>query len=387
VKAAVAVGLQPIITVVGAPEWATQGRKTRAQDGPLMPDPAAYGTFAKAAAMHYSGDTPGIPRVRYWQAWNEPNVSMFLMPQTANGKPVSPDWYRKLLNAFTDAVHSVHKDNLSLGGALAPFTVKNAAVETVSPLTFMRALLCVSADKVPKPTCADKVRFDVWTQHPYTSGNARHHAYNPNDVSLGDMNEIRPILNAAKRSGRLVSPRGPLFWVTEFSWDTSPPDPHAVPVLLQARWTAEALYRMWEAGVTLVTWFSLRDGPYPANDYQSGLYYRGRTIAQDRAKPTLTAFRFPFVAYAGKGKVSYWGRVPTSRAARVRIETKLPGNSQWRRRRVVSANRFGIFAGTLPIGAKTGYVRAVAGGSSSLGFSLTVPPDRAVTPFGIGPHK
>ena len=42
----------------------------------------------------------------------------------------------------------------------------------------------------------------------------------------------------------------PLFWVTEFNWDTKPPDPKGVPQRLHARWVSEVLFRMWRAGVS-----------------------------------------------------------------------------------------------------------------------------------------
>ena len=320
VKRAAAAGLEPILSVFGAPAWATTGRKKRAQDGPTQPSPKAYGDFATALSRRYSGNVDGLPRVRWFQAWNEPNVSLFLMPQFSGGAPYSPVWYRRLVNAFSDAVHSVHPDNLSIAGGLSPFTVRNLAVQTVAPLTFMRKLLCLSAAKVPRATCHERVRFDVWAQHPYTSGGPTHQAANPNDVSLGDLAKIRPVLTAARSAGNLVSRSPAQFWVTEFSWDTKPPDPHGVPLALHARWTAEALYRMWSAGVSLVTWFTLRDQPLATSDFQSGLYFRGPTLARDRAKPSLLAFRFPFVAYRAPGAVQAWGRTPTSAPGRVLIE-------------------------------------------------------------------
>ena len=52
---------------------------------------------------------------------------------------------------------------------------------------------------------------------------------------------MKVLLDAAART-RHVRSRAPVrFWVTEFSWDTNPPDPRGVPVKLQARWLSEAL--------------------------------------------------------------------------------------------------------------------------------------------------
>jgi len=49
--------------------------------------------------------------------------------------------------------------------------------------------------------------------------------------------------------------------VTEFSWDTTPPDPKGVPVQLEARWVPQALYQAWKSGVSFFNWGGLRDQP------------------------------------------------------------------------------------------------------------------------------
>lgn len=385
VKGVVAAGLQPILTLHEAPEWAAPTPRNRGQDGPTRPDPAAYGQFAEAAAKRYSGRTPGLPRVRYWQAWNEPNVSIYLMPQVQGSRNASPEHYRRLVNVFTDAVHRVHRTNVAIAGGLSPFTVRNDAVETVGPLHFLRELLCVSGGAKPRRTCSTRVRFDALAVHPYTSGNPTHEAHNPDDVSLGDLGELRPLLRAAVASGNLRRRTLPPVWITEFSWDSKPPDPAAVPIRLHTRWTAEALYRMWRHGVSHIAWFTLRDEPLATSDFQSGLYYRGATPARDRPKPSLQAFRFPFVAFHTSGGIEVWGRTPTSATATVRIELSTGG--RWRELARVRAGRNGVFMARLRSAAKKGFVRAVAGSQKAVPFSLTVPPDLAVAPFGGGRRR
>jgi hypothetical protein len=276
----------------------------------------------------------------------------------------------------------VDKDNVVIAGGLSPFTVHVGATRTIGPLRFMREMLCMSKGPHPKPTCTARTKFDVWAHHPYTSGGPTHHANLPDDVSLGDLPTMRALLDAAVKAHHVVSSRRVAFWVTEFSWDTNPPDPNALPVLLQARWTSEALFRMWQDGITLVTWLQLRDGSYPENPVQSGLYYRGGSLQTDRPKPTLQAFRFPFVAYAQRGGVFVWGRTPASRPAVVVLESRT--NGRWRRLATVRADRYGIFtrrvATSLPL---TAWVRArLANGTASRPFALRQPPDRFVHPFG-----
>ena len=161
-----------------------------------------------------------------------------------------------------------------------------------------------------------KVHFEIWSIDPYTAGGPSHEPPHPNDVSVARLPEMKSVLDAAVKAGNIVSTRPVRFWVSEFAWDSNPPDPGGVPVALEGRWVAESLYRMWSAGVSLVTWFTLRDQSRATSPYQSGLYFLGSTFARDRPKPALTAFRFPFVAYPAGKRISVWGRTPTSRRAR-----------------------------------------------------------------------
>ncbi|MFL5955201.1 MAG: hypothetical protein ACJ76I_13950 [Gaiellaceae bacterium] len=379
-SAAVGAGLIPIVSINDTPSWA----RSAPSGENFQPNVASFGSFASAAATRYDGRHRGVPRIKDWQAWIEPNVNSFLAPQyDSQNKPVSPEYYRLMVNAFAASVHAARPDNLVVAGGLSPFTVQVGDTRTVGPLRFMRMMLCLSSGPHPKPTCHRPVHFDVWSHHPYTTGNAQHHAVNPDDVSLGDLPKMKKLLDAAQAAGDLVSSHPIRFWVTEFSWDTDPPDPHAVPVALQARWTAEALYTMWSAGIDLVIWLQLRDEPYPQSPNQGGLYFRGASFARDRPKPTLTAFRFPFVAYLDKTGVRLWGRTPTSTAGTVTIEHRVGSGSPWRHFVTLHANRFGIFGATVASAlSPKESVRVRAPGSASLAFSLTEPPDHPYHPFG-----
>jgi hypothetical protein len=368
-------GFEPIVCVVGAPIWAVSGL-SKAGDGPQEPDPQQLAAFARAAAIRYSGTTPDLPRVRYWQVYNEPNLSGYLMPQYRAGRPYSPGWYRSMVNAFADAVHQVSRDNLVVAGGQSPFTFRNEyGLQSVPPLRFMRDLLCMSKGKRPKPSCSAKVSFDVWAHHPYTSGGPTHSAERPDDVSLGDLQEMKALLDAAVHAGHVVSRRPPLFWVTEFSWDSKPPDTEAVPVRLEARWVAEAVYRMWASGVSLVTWFSLRDQPFPKGYYQSGLYFVG-----GKPKPARDAFRFPVVAFVEGDGIHVWGRTPFGKRGRVALQ-QTTGDG-WRPLATLSTDRYGVFEGVVRARSTSGYVRARFGGRPSVPFSLRVPPDIRLNPFG-----
>lgn len=389
VRVATSNGLTPFVSIFTAPVWAQGGESTR---GPARPSPTALADFATAVASRYSGSYAGLPRVRFWQIWNEPNLSNYLMPQSDAGKPVSPEWYRDMVNAGAVALHAVHVDNVVVAGGLAPFggNVNEASgvqvpnQERIHPLHFMRLMLCMSNGSTPKPTCGDRTEFDVWAHHPYTYGDPTHSAYHPDDVSLGDLGEMRRLLEAAEAAGHIRSRQEVGFWVTEFSYDSQPADPKGLPPALHARWVSEALYRMWQNGVSLVTWFFLRDRPFPADMFQSGLYYRGESgIPSDKPKPALRAFRFPFVAFRESGgAISYWGRTPTSAKGAVVVEQRAGG--RWRRLAVPRVDRYGLFTGKVVRARGRGDLRArlINRSDVSVPFSLTVPRDFRFCPWG-----
>lgn len=350
VRLAAANGVKPVLGIYSAPLWAQDqsphpDRYGGLPAGPYKPNLAEIAHFAHALAARYSGSFPGLPRVRYWRFWNEPNLVIYLSPQFEDGKPFAPEWYRLMLNAFAKAVHAVHRNNVVVAGSLAPFAHPG---NTMAPLRFMRSLLCMSNGKDPRPVCSQRSRLDAFSVHPYTSGGPTDHASSANDVSLGDLPKVRRVLDAAARFHRIVSRAPAQLWVTEFSWDTRPPDPNplAAPLYLQARWTAEALYRMWRSGVRVATWFRLRDARWPGSKFQSGLYFRsGVRMALDVPKPTLTAFRFPFVAYRQRHGTFVWGRTPAGRPARVIIEQRW--SAGWKRLATLRSNRYGIFSAVL----------------------------------------
>jgi hypothetical protein len=360
-------GLEPLVYIAATPTWAF-----RTIDGARRPDPAQYRAFALAAARRYSGTRPGLPRVRYWQAWNEPNK--------VTGPPAKAGveaWYRTLVNGFAASVHSI-PGNFVVAGGVSPFGISTA----VAPLTFMRRLLCVSPGATPHATCSKTVHFDVWSVDPYTAGGPFHSTARPDDISVAGLPTMRHVLDAATRLGHVVSATGHVrFWVTEFAWDTNPPDPGGVPLALEGRWVAEALHQMWLSGVSLVTWYTLRDQPLKTSPYQSGLYLAGPTFASDRPKPAFTAFRFPFVAYPAGKAISVWGRTPPGSSGSVDVEQL--ERSAWAVVARLRPNRFGIFSAKVSAHGR-GPLRArlPVAGEASLPFSLVAPPDAVYQPFG-----
>jgi hypothetical protein len=344
-------GLTPLVTILSAPAWAG-GKKA---------SPPALGEFGTAITSRYSGSFEGLPRVKYWMVWNEPNLSSYLAPQVSGKKLVGAVRYRSMVNAFAAAAHAVRRDNMVVAGLVAPFPFRNDP----GPLKFMKAVL------------SGRTQFDIWAVHPYTSGGPRHHAVTSTGLSLGDLPKARALLNQAVRARRVVSTHPVQFWITEFSWDSKPPDPHGVPLGLEAQWVSEALFRAWKAGVSMFTWFLLTDEVFgPNTPFQSGLYFRN-----GKAKPALTAFRFPFLAIRHSRSVYVWGRTPAGQPATAVIERK--SGSGWKRVAQVKTNSVGIFSRTLPLRLPaSSFMRARTPSAKTIAFPLRPPPDVFVNPFG-----
>jgi hypothetical protein len=382
-------GLKVLASIYLAPAWAERCRVET--EGICDPDPNAFADFAEAAAKRYSGNLPGLPKVRFWKAWNEPNLVTFFMPQFRNGKKVSPNLYRAMLNRFTGRIKAVDPGNVIVGGGLAPLRTPSG----LGPLDFMRRLLCLKgrARPVPIPGCNARARFDIWANNPYTTGGPFHSSYGIDDVSLGDLPKVPRVLRAAMKYRKIITTRKSIpLWVTEFSWDSKPPDPGGVPMNILRKWVPEAMHQSWKAGVSKFFWLSLRDWARPpglpySQTFESGLYFRGDDILSDRPKPILRAFRFPFVAYGVRRGLRVWGRTPDSGPGRLRISYRF--RSGWRNVGTIRAGGNGVFSGLLRtrvVTPKRGHARATriggTGQKQSLNFSLRPIKNFYQRPFG-----
>jgi hypothetical protein len=326
VKTATADGLRVILQFTGAPEWA---------EGPDMPADATPGTwkpndtdieqYAVALGTRYSGNYPDpndpgrdLPKVWGFQFWNEPNTPEFLEPQFSGGRAVSPALYRGMLNSFYTGVKSVDPGALVVTAGTEPFGDAPPYGPRVMPATFWRGVLCVNeaGTALRAYRCPDPAHFDVLAHHPYSVGAPDTPAFNAGDVSIPDMHKLTAILRAAERGGTALPDIHHQVWATETGYNTRPPNPKGIPVGEAARWMDETLEILADQGVSVVTFDTIVDQP-PDPTYfttsQSGVYF-----LNGKAKPTLAAFEFPFVASREKGIVSFWGLAPT--AGRVRIE-------------------------------------------------------------------
>lgn len=319
IRDAAAHGLRVLASFTGAPRWAEGARRPKdAMPGTWRPDPRAIEAYGAALARRYSGAFPdplrpgsALPRVEAFQVWNEPNIPKYLSPQWIGRRPASPGWYRLMLNAFYRGVKSQAPRALVVTAGTGPFGDALPGGRLM-PTRFWRELLCVDTDgaHLRGRRCAGAAHFDVLSHHPYSVGSPTRRALNGDDVSIPDLAKLRAVLRAAERGGGALPRIHHRMWVTEVSYDSSPPDPDGIPAARHARFLEQTLYLLWSAGVDTVIWFQIRDQP-PDPSYiatnQSGVY-----TLDGRPKPALAAFRFPLVAARSGDRMRVWGRAPVT---------------------------------------------------------------------------
>lgn len=362
VRDASARGLDVVLTVYRAPDFALGPRLPEDHFlGVWRPDPAEFAAFGRALATRYSGSYAGLPRVRFFEAWNEPNLSGFLSPQYEQTRSVATDHYRRMLNAFGDAVHGVQAGNRIIAGATAPYGDDPGGSRT-RPLIFLRELLCLKQKRGElrrDQMCKGRAKFDILSHHPINlSGGPRLSAINPDDASTPDFKQVKNTLRAAERLNT-INGRHPV-WATEIWWETDPPQPNGVSLKRQARWTAESLYLLWKQGAKVVVNYVVRDHP---PDNVEGTIDSGLVKANGIKKPSFAAFRFPFVVDRKQdGGLRAWGKAPIGG----RVEIQRQAGQGWVT--VSSANASANTVFTKALGGPGTHFRAKVGGETSMAW-------------------
>lgn len=388
IAAALAAGLEPMLVVHGVPAYAecdgngnrpgTAGQLTcpgqpdRVDEMRYKPSPSEYAAFVTALSRQY-------PRVRYFEVWNEPNLWQFL---EAGSPSETIARYRQMVNQAYGAIKALNRGDVLVAGATAA-TTRDKPFRVLSPRWFLRTLV------------SKRVKFDVYSMHPYTPGGPHTKApYSSGSVWVGNLGQLNKILKQAERAGRIRSAWRVRFWVSEFSWDSAPPDCRrgeivrdgvtyllrAAPSALWTRWISEVSYRMWRQGVSALFWLQLKDFPAKLSAYQGGLYRWGGYSEIGRPKTGLQAFKFPFVAYKRHGSVFVWGRRPDASGGRIVIQARSGGS--WRKVQVLRATKSGLFKRTIRLAQPGSSMRArTPGGTSSVPFRLKPPR----VPLGIQP--
>lgn len=376
VRDAASRGLRTVLTIISAPPWAAgPGRPPGASAASWRPSGPALGDFAAAAARRYSGAYPdpaqrgaALPRVRFWQIWNEPNLSEHLAPQWRRRggrfRLESPRIYRAMLNAAYARIKAVHRDNLVVGAGTAPYGDPFSGGRRVMPVRFLRSLLCLSGRRLRPVRCPTRARLDAIAHHPYAVRGPRSPAHNADDVAIPDVRKLVRVVRAAVSKGRVLPRRRKRIWITEVSWDSRPPDPQGVPARRHAMWLADSFFQLWRQGADTITWFGVRD-QRPSPDYSS-TYQSGVLFAGGAPKLAARAFRFPFaMSRAGRTGALAWGRSPAGGVVVVERRRR----SGWRAVRSIRVRRGGTFLARLRF-ARGATFRARLGKETSLSWRL-----------------
>lgn len=367
-------GFDVELTVTAAPPFAQGPNRPpigdRAPAGSWKPDAAKYGDFVRAVAKRYSGTFEAggrtLPRIDYFEAWNEPNLHTYITPQYRGRENVSADIYVRLLNAAYEAVKSVDPTMKVVTGGTAPYgdPPSGKALKT-RPLAFYRDLLCLTK-KLRRGPCAggQEAKFDILAHHPINREDPpTAHARNDDDVEVADFGELGKMLRRAERLGTTGTPGRHGLWANEVWWQTNPPDRgEGVSLKTHARWTQQAIYLLWKQGASNVTFLQFRDARYRPGEFTLESYQTGIYTFREQRKPSATAVAFPFVTdRRGKRDLLAWGRAPKS--GRLTIEVRRKGG--FRR-----ASSFRVEAGevfTKSLRLRGGQdLRAKVGGARSL---------------------
>ena len=280
-----------LISLWGTPEWANGGQAPN-----YAPDDAtSLASFAYAAATRY-------PWITRWTVWNEPNVRVFLVPN-------SPRLYvTRLLNPTYRALKSVNSRNLVAGGVTSPRKTPSG----VSPIAWIRGMRAAHA------------LLDAYAQNPYpvrpgetpTSGGC----WRCTEITMATLPKL--IAEVKRDFGTRTR-----IWLTEYGYNSKPPSRWlGVPNALQARYVGEAALRAYLAPrVDLLIHFLVRDEPN-ASKWTSGFY-----TSRGKVKPSFNAYALPFAQVSRKGnRTTVWGNVrPRVGAQPYRLQQFRSGHWQW----------------------------------------------------------
>jgi hypothetical protein len=332
-------GIEPDLLLTGnAPLWATGPAPTPAErtSGIWNPSPAAYGQFVQAVARRYSGEyTPHgaskpLPRVHFWEIWNEPNWGSSLQPQLELDPPriVSAVEYRSLLDAGWAALRRTgHSADTIVIGSLSPRGITappkstravQAAVAVSSPLGFTRILYCLDTAYRPLrgraaalagcPATSEGSRqfprahpglfgASGYGIHPYPIAGppTEANAANPDTVEFGEIPNLEAALDRVQSA--YGSHRRMRVYNTEYGYVTHPPNanPGYISPLTAARYLNWTEYLTWrDPRIASTMQYLLYDPePRPGDVFGPGGFATGLISFHSRPKPTFYAYRMP----------------------------------------------------------------------------------------------
>ncbi len=376
-----------------APPWAAGGGQPSPGGlGQWKPSATAFKQFAQAVGTRYSGtydptldqtmsgDPNDLPRVSFWEIWNEPNFGGDLAPQAIKGSsvPTAAPMYRGLLNAGWSGLQSTGhgRDTILIGnldarGQQAPGSRSlpqglPGNFAATKPLQFIRTLYCVSstykelrggaAGLVGCPTSAAASRgfraanpalFNAsgFATHPYPV-NLPPSVASSTDPDYTEFSELPLLASMLDRIQRVYGSgkRFPIY-NNEYGYITNPPN-HELTALnptskfvspaTAAEYINWAEYLSWRnPRIASTTQYLLYD-PNPRLAPEYGGFASGLIFYGGVRKPGYDAYRMPLflpttTARSRRQSLEVWGCVRPARHAQLDTGAPQRGQIQFQR--------------------------------------------------------
>lgn len=318
-------GIKLLFTVTGpGPFWSSeQPRKCRGRGlCPWKPSARVFGQFVEAVAKRYRG------RVDWYSLYNEPNIGRsgggpgWLMPQVTRTRAgrveTAAVYYRRLWQAGYKAIarHDPARRNRVLFGEVAAIG---------EPLPKLYAALCLDRNGRPfRGTLrrlhgcgrVSKLKIGGWAIHPYNQG-----GFGPPNRTTSSKTalpqqyipRLHRLMKRAAARGRVPGGRG--IYITEFGYQTNPPDRISrITPKLHARYINESDRLFFgDSRIKTVSQYQLVD-VNDVSQYNSGLRFAGT----QRKKASYDAYRIPIVVTRRSSSlVEVYGQVRPARRARL----------------------------------------------------------------------
>ncbi|MGI9659634.1 MAG: DUF5722 domain-containing protein [Gaiellaceae bacterium] len=283
VQNASARNLRVLMTVLGTPAWANDGKSFA-----YAPRRAnMFRQFMKALATRYSGEA-GRPEVRHFTIGNEFNTARFLMPQFKdNGrKSVAPAIYvnKFVLPGLSGLKAGNSRAKVAIGVTSPRGRKKNRDKGGGQhfPAEFMQGVA---------EACDGRCKGVAFAHHPYTVGAKRKGPNAQFRYPAVAFNNLTQFNDDLKLWFDLE--HSPRIWITEYGFFSNPPNtsPLGIPLARQARFLQQAVKKAKKLDyVDMFIWFILLDdrgAPNPVVWEASGGLYN----TSDEVKPAYAAYQ------------------------------------------------------------------------------------------------
>ena len=339
-------GLEPLLTSEQAPLWAERGTE-RPGRRPGIPDPAAVRrSSARRSRAATAAPSPGCRACGCSRPGTSPTRASSC-PRAHRERPALhprplPRDGEQLLRRGAPRACRQRRDR---GRASSRSRSTARARVSIGPYRFMREVLCLSEKLKTVPDCGPPVQLDVWSHHPYTSGDPTHRAGHPRQhLARRPAARCSALLKAAIKQKRFASSQPVAVLGDRVRLGHRRP-----PTRRACRWSCTRAGCRRRSTARGARASACSSGTGCATGPRRGRSSPGcgsdappASPATSRRPPSLKAFRFPFVAFrSGKRHVRVWGRTPGGVAGKVAIERSRKG--KWRKLRTLRADSNGVF--------------------------------------------